>query len=155
MKRSASAIYNTSQVCSVWDPYFAEDVNKIEMIQRRAARYVTGRHSNTSNVSDMMHHLQWRTLADRRTDFRLAMFYKIDNDKVAIPKTGRLNPPPPPLRLSHNMHTLSFQIPSCRTQIRQKSIFPCTIKDWNHLPLSTKMSDSIESFIAAVSASTH
>ena len=62
------------------------------MIQRRAARYVTGRHSNTSSVSDMMHHLQWRTLADRRTDFRLAMFYKIVNDKEAIPKTDRLIP---------------------------------------------------------------
>ena len=79
--------------CSVWDPYFAEDITKIEMIQRRAARYVTGRHSNTSSVSDMMHHLQWRTLADRRTDSRLAMFYKIVNDKVAIPKTDRLISP--------------------------------------------------------------
>ena len=138
--------------CSVWDPYFTEDINKIEMIQRRAARYVTGRHSNTSSVSDMMHHLQWRTLADRRTDFRLSMFYKIVNNKVAIPKTDRLIPP---LRFSRNMHTLSFQIPSCRTQIRQNSFFPRTIKDWNHLPLSTVMSDSIESFKAAVSASTH
>ena len=73
--------------------YFAEDINKINIIQRRAASYVTGRHSNTSSVSDMMHHLQWRTLADRHTDFRLAMFYKIVNDKVAIPKTDRLIPP--------------------------------------------------------------
>ena len=95
--------------------------------------------------------VQWRTLADRRTDFRLAMFYKIVNDKVAIPKTDRLIP----LSDSHATCILSFQIPSCRTQIRQNSFFPRTIKDWNHLSLSTVMSDSVESFKAAVSASTH
>ena len=32
---------------------FAEDINKLESIQRRAARYVTGRQHNTSSVSDM------------------------------------------------------------------------------------------------------
>ena len=95
---------------------------------------------------------KWRTLADRRTDSRLSMMYKIVNDKVAIPKTDRLIPP---LRLSRNMHSLSFQIPSCRTQIRQNSFFPRTIKDWNHLPLNTVMSDSVESFKAAVSASSY
>ena len=138
--------------CSVWDPYFTEDILKLEMIQRRAARYVTGRHCNTSSVSNMLDQLQWRTLQDRRTNSRLTMFYKIVNEKVSIPKTDILIPP---LRLSRNMHTLSFQIPSCRTQIRQNSFSPRTIKDWNHLPLSTVMSGSVESFKAAVSASTY
>ena len=27
--------------CSVWDPHLKSDINKIEMVQRRAARYVT------------------------------------------------------------------------------------------------------------------
>ena len=40
--------------CSVWDPYFTEDINKLEKVQRRAARYVTGRNNNTSSVSDML-----------------------------------------------------------------------------------------------------
>ena len=72
--------------CSVWDPYFAEDINKLESIQRRAARYVTGRLHNTSSVSDMLQHLNWRSLSDRRTDARLTMFYKIVHNKVAIPQ---------------------------------------------------------------------
>ncbi|KAK3085893.1 hypothetical protein FSP39_010100 [Pinctada imbricata] len=78
--------------------------------------------------------------------------FKIVKEKVAIPKANRLIPP---LRFSRNMHSLSFQIPSCRTQIRQNSFFPRTIKDWNQLPLDTVMSDSVESFKAAVSSSTH
>ena len=135
--------------CSVWDPYFTEDINQIESVQRRAARYVTGRQHNTSSVSDMLQHLNWRSLSDRRTDARLTMFYKIVNNKVAIPKTDRLIPP---LRLSRNMHAHSFQLPSCRTQLRQNSFFPRTIKHWNSLPPNTVMSSSVELFKTAVSS---
>ena len=35
--------------CSVWDPHLKSDINKIEMVQRRAARYVTNRQRNTSS----------------------------------------------------------------------------------------------------------
>ena len=138
--------------CSVWDPYFTEDINKIEKVQRRAARYVTNRHRNTSSVSDMLDHLKWRDLAHRRTEARLVMFYKISYHLVAITKTDRLIQP---LRQSRNTHTLSYQIPSCRTQIRQQSFFPRTIKIWNSLPPSIVMSDSIESFKVAVSNYTY
>jgi hypothetical protein len=29
--------------CSVWDPHLKADINKMEMVQRRAARYVTNK----------------------------------------------------------------------------------------------------------------
>jgi hypothetical protein len=62
--------------CSVWDPHLNSDINKIEMVQQRAARYVTNRQHNTSSVGDMLH-LEWRCLEDRRRDARLVMMYKI------------------------------------------------------------------------------
>ena len=137
---------------SVWDPYFAEDINLIESVQRMAARYVTGRQNNTSSVSDMIYQLKWRKLADRRVDARLTMLYKITHKKMAISKTNRLIPPH---RLSRNMYTQSFPIPSCRTQLRQSLFFQRTIKVWNNLPLNTVMCDSVESFRIAVSALPH
>jgi hypothetical protein len=73
--------------CSVWDPYTTEEnTTRLEQVQRRAARYVTNRYHNTSNVSNMIEHLNWRSLADRRSDARLAMLYKISHELVAIPK---------------------------------------------------------------------
>jgi hypothetical protein len=37
--------------CSVWDPYTTEEnTTRLEQVQRRAARYVTNRYHNTSNV---------------------------------------------------------------------------------------------------------
>ena len=58
---------------AVWDP----QINQIEKVQRRAARYVTNRYHNTSSVTDMLHNLNWSSLEIRRTRVRLIMFYKI------------------------------------------------------------------------------
>ena len=47
---------------STWDPYHADNINAIEMVQRRAARYVTNRYHNTSSVTSMLDDLGWETL---------------------------------------------------------------------------------------------
>ena len=49
----------------------------LEQVQRRAARYVTNRYHNTSSASNMLEHLNWRSLADQKTDARIVMMYKI------------------------------------------------------------------------------
>jgi hypothetical protein len=51
----------------------------------------------------MIEHLNWRSLADRRSDARLVKLYKISHELVAIPKTDILIPP---LIFSQNMHSL-------------------------------------------------
>ena len=53
---------------SVWDPYTHANIQKLKMVQRRVARYVTSRHRNTYSVSDMLQSLNWRSLEARRTD---------------------------------------------------------------------------------------
>jgi len=50
--------------CSVWDTHLKSDINKTEMVQRSAARYVTNRQRNTSSVGDILQHLKWRSLED-------------------------------------------------------------------------------------------
>ena len=61
----------------VWSPYTKENINKIEKVQRRAARWVSNGYSSYSSVTDMLSNLGWRSLENRRTDTRLSMFYKI------------------------------------------------------------------------------
>ena len=41
---------------SVWDPHTQNAIQKIEMVQRRAARYVLRQYHNISSVSDMLEH---------------------------------------------------------------------------------------------------
>ena len=44
---------------TIWSPCTKDYINKIEMVQRRAARYVTNRYRNTSSVTFMIEHLEW------------------------------------------------------------------------------------------------
>ena len=84
----------------VWDPWTGGikrdgtrkekptgDIGKIEMIQRKAARWVLnkdGRKHREDSVTDMLNQLKWRSLEQRRIDIRLTMLWKIRNEKVKI-----------------------------------------------------------------------
>ena len=107
-----------------------QDKQCLEMIQRRAARYVTNRYHNTSSVSDMLDQLKWPSLESRRTNSRLTMMYKMTKNLANVDTSDKLIPLQRPLR---NCNTVAFIIPSCRTSIRKESFYPRTTKDWNAL----------------------
>ena len=60
----------------VWDPYVAKNIHRVEMIQRRAARWVLGRYDRLDSVTDMLSTLKWRSLELRRSDAGLCTLYK-------------------------------------------------------------------------------
>ena len=45
--------------CTVWAPNSAQDINRIEMIQRRAARFVYHNCYPTASVSSMHAQITW------------------------------------------------------------------------------------------------
>ena len=62
--------------CSVWDPYTQANVDKLEKVQRRAARFILNDDYNSS-VSGMFTKLHWDSLQARSQTHRLANFNKI------------------------------------------------------------------------------
>ena len=66
-------------------PHHDKDINKVEAIQRRAARWATRDYKYTSSVTALLKDLNWRPLDQRRIDSRLLMMYKVAYDLVAIP----------------------------------------------------------------------
>ena len=69
---------------SVWSPYTKSNVARLEMVQRRAARWTLSEYSPYASVTQMLQSLGWRSLEQRRSDFRLCLFYKIIYGLVAI-----------------------------------------------------------------------
>ena len=70
---------------AVWDPHQKFNQVKLEMVQRRAARFVKSRYKRTDSVTAMLDELGWPILSKRRKDARLILFYKIINNLAQVP----------------------------------------------------------------------
>ena len=68
---------NLEYCSSVWDPYAAKNTNAVEMVQRRATRWVLNRFDRKDSVTEMLSTLKWKTLESRRTIARQSMLYKM------------------------------------------------------------------------------
>ena len=56
------------------------------MVQRRAARFVTGEYRRTSSVSALIKTLECNPLAHRRAMSRVTMLYRVTHGLVDIPQ---------------------------------------------------------------------
>ena len=120
------------EYCStVWSPYNHVYVQKLEMAQIRAARYVTNRYHNTSCVTSMLDHLDWESLEERRTKRRLIMFFKIVHGLVDKPSDAYLTSASTRTR-SH--HSLKFWQLATSSDYYKHSFFPKTVCLRNSLP---------------------
>jgi hypothetical protein len=136
----------------VWSPYTQTQIDQIEAVQRRAARWAMSDFGRTSSVTDMLHTLKWRRLDLRRIDSRLSLMYKITNQLVAIPIQDFLIPL---TRQSRHFHPLSYRLISATTDYYKYSFFPRSIVLWNNLPPDIPLLQTLEQFNAAVSTIEH
>ena len=79
----------------MWDPYTRNQINQLEQVQRRAARFVNNNFYNREPgaVTAMISELSWETLEQRRAKTRAVLMYKIINNLVDIPSHTLLIPP--------------------------------------------------------------
>ena len=63
----------------VWDPYTVTNMNKLERIQRIAARFITRDYKSREDgcVSNMLAQLDLQDLQSRRTSQKLIFMYKV------------------------------------------------------------------------------
>ena len=79
----------------VWDPHLKKDIDKLERVQRSAARFIAGDFRTTTPgfVTKILDQNQLPTLQSRREDLRLTFFHKIVQGLVpAIPPQTFLTP---------------------------------------------------------------
>jgi hypothetical protein len=56
---------------SVWDFFHQYQIDAVEMVQRRASRFVTGQYNRYQSVTSMLQELKWTSLQQRRQEQRL------------------------------------------------------------------------------------
>ena len=135
---------------SIWDPHQQYLINKIEMIQHRAARFVLNRpwqKLQRDSITLMLSKLQWPSLQILRRNARLTLLaiYKIIHHHQIIPYQYHPTPAFPHTRANHRFKFQHYQtkrdICICRN-----SFFPRTVPEWNNLPSMIAESDNINSF---------
>ncbi len=125
---------------AVLDPYLKKDIDKLEKLQRKAARFTTSNYDKTSSVTKMFSDLGWFKLAGRRRDLRLALLYKVVKGQVAV-SADSLGLIKADNRTRSNAHTFKT-IYTNSTQYKN-SFVPRTIIDWNKLSCNTVSAESV------------
>ena len=67
---------------AAWDPYYDKDIEKLERVQRKAARFCAGNYNPHASVTEMLKDLSWDTLATRRRTARLSFMYKLTHNLI-------------------------------------------------------------------------
>ena len=147
-------VYNTlvrpqvEYAAAVWDPYTGENIHKLEMVQRRAARYVCNNYIQMASVTGMLQKLGWRSLEQRRADIRLVFLFKSISGLVAVDLSDQLVRQTRP---SRHCNSMAYHIPVETKTYTQKSFLPRTLNQWNRLPEAIVQSASLDAFKEGVS----
>lgn len=128
----------------IWDPHHKGLIEKLEKVQRKAARFILSRYSRTDSVSNMLEILNLPTLLDRRTDARLKFFFSLTKNAFNIKTTQYLIPKQG--RDVRGTNSRAYRVPQLRINTYAYSFFPRTIRQWNALPESVVQSRTVSEF---------
>ena len=132
--------------CSTWDPHRRnkDAADKLEAMQKRAARFVHSDWRRTSSITAMLAALQWQSLQHRRNLIKLRILHSIINGLIAVPHCHLA---PPPLHIHNTRHATAgkFLHATARTHY-QSTFFPSAAALWNGLDRSITTQADAELF---------
>ena len=109
------------EYCSpVWDPFYQKNIDRLEKVQQRAARFVFNDYKPISSVTSMVSHLGCKPLQERRREHRLSLLCKIINGLVSIPADSQLHIYTRNTQISHSK---SLKLLICATDTFKQSFF--------------------------------
>ncbi len=115
---------------SAWDPHQQNQIQKLERIQSKAARFVLNCYNPMASVTQMEQELSQTTLQSRRFTTRMTMCYKAVHGLVHLPFPDYLTPKS---RTMKGEHTHQYTVVQTRTDAFKYSFFPRAIRFWNIL----------------------
>ena len=127
---------------TVWHPHQKYNSDKLEMVQRRAARFVKGRYGMFESVTQMLEQLTWTQLSKRRETSRLILFYKIINNLAVVPHSCLEKAD---VR-TRKKHSQKFRHIGYNIDPYGQSFFPNCISAWNGLAKDIAEANTLDIF---------
>ena len=114
---------------SVWNPNNTQSlIDKLEMVQRKAVRWVENKWQRDFSPTHMIHSLKLRSLETRRLMSGLKLLFDVQNESKYLDTTAK-----PERQRSRNVKYKRF---NARLKVYENSFFPHIIDSWNKLPLT-------------------
>ena len=126
-----SLVLPTLDYCSsLWDPHHTTHVDRLESVQRFAAKIVSKRW-NTSEYDDILSRLKWERLSLRRKKQKIMLCHRILLGNSIIPLSTFTPHSSPHLRHTNSMPLFC---PHVKTWAHLSSFMVSVIPLWNSLP---------------------
>lgn len=132
----------------IWDPHYKKDKQRLEMVQRRAVRFIFNKYKRTDSPSSLMLANKIPTLEQRRKISRLKFLFLLYHNRLNV--NARAFIQPFLSRTSRNRHSHNLLSYQTRTNLFKYSFFPRTISDWNSLPENIVSLESASAFESAL-----
>lgn len=137
---------------AAWDPYLGCDINTLERVQNRGARFIAQDYRHTTSVSSLKHDLGLPPLESRRRQRRLLTFWDYQHNRLGINNLPELLPPRREgTRLASNHDKVIAQPYSPRSMYLRQSYLYRTIGEWNSLESNIAEAPNRNAFAAGVS----
>ena len=107
---------------AVWDPHQKFNQVELEMVQRRAARFVKSRYRRTDSVTAMLDELGWPILSKRRED---SFFFTKSWHKYLMSILTKA------YECTRKKNNHKFRHIALTTSQYRQSFFPKTVGPWN------------------------
>ena len=142
----------------IWDPYLRKDIDALEKIQRKAARWVKSQYSHTVSVTNLMNDLKWAPLADRRRNNKLCLLHKIHigslnldlNSDFSVDYSSRTTRAGSLFTSDGQIVSYKLNRPRTNKTPLQKSTIISTIPIWNKLPAEVTAKSTSDTFRSAL-----
>ena len=130
-----------------WDPYTNENIESMERIQKRAARFVTNTYGKDTSITAILKELKWAPLQQRRKTHRLTTLFKMINNEININYNNIIQP-----KIARNRrgHSQQFQKRYASTDAYANSFFLRTTSEWNKLLPETVNQPSTNTFKTSI-----
>ena len=107
-----------------WNPFHTTVVQRLENVQRAAARFVHQHYRRDTSATALITRLGWDPLHTRRLLAQCTMFYKVHYNFVNIPVPPFIIPAP---YISRHDHQLKYAVPEAAIDAYKFSFYPRSI----------------------------
>lgn len=129
---------------AAWDPFLKKDIHKLEMVQRKAVRFIFNSYHSRASPSLLMANNNIMTLENRRQVARLRFLFLLNSQQFNV--NPGLYIQPRLSRSTRSTHEHNLTPIFARTNLFKHSFFPRTIEQWNRLPVDVFSARDVSDF---------